>query len=933
MEEEEENNVEGIAIIGMAGRFPKAANVGELWEHIKKGHECISHFGEDEMAFPPDYSSVDENALFVGAKGVLEDVDLFDAKFWGYTPKEAAVMDPQQRIFLECAWEAIEDAGYDTDRYFGAIGCYAGCYMDTYLLHNLCSDPKFLENLVKSIQVGSLQTEHGNDKDYIATRAAFKMNLKGPAINVQTACSTSLVAVCMACQNLLSYQSDMCLAGGVTITLPQKKGYFYTPEGMLSKDGHCRTFDAEATGTVFSNAGAAILLKRESDAIADGDHIYAIIKGSALNNDGGEKQSYTAPSVQGQAEVILMAQTIAGINPRTIGLIEAHGTATPLGDPIEVAGLTQAFREQTEDRQFCALGSLKANLGHLDVASGVTGVIKTALALKEKVLPPLIHFKEPNPKINFAQTPFYINTELKEWTEQDWPRRAGVSGFGVGGTNAHVVMEEPPETEKPDEEFGYPVILLSARSESALAQSAKNMALFLQSDKQRLTDIAFTSQVGRKVFAHRACFVASNRAAMITKLDCFEAKGTDYFHNQEQDTELVFMFPGQGAQHPGMARDLYKCFPVFQESFDQCCNILMERTNLDLRDAIFKCDDPEHFKQTTIAQPAIFSLEYSLAQLWMHWGLKPHAMIGHSVGEYCAACLAGVFSLEDALLLVAKRGSFMQEMAPGSMLSVRATADEVIAVVGEDVCLAAINGPSLCVLAGPDEAIVVAKEKLERKNIPAKPLHTSHAFHSFMMEDAVAPTLEIARQISLKPAHIPVLSTVTGNWLTQEEAVDPAYWGRNLRDTVKFAPGIEALLAEDYHLFLEVGPGQTLTTLAKQVAKAIDQKEVRCIASSPHPQTNDSEGETIANAVGRLWLNGVTIDWTTYHQHPQYRASMPTYPFERKRHWIEPMEQDTNVTQNSSIPKAETPQAGDTKLEKLIQSQLKVIQQQLKILK
>jgi len=931
------DEVESIAIIGMAGRFPMASNVEELWENVKQGRNCISTFAIDELECKPDFSSVDENSVFVGAKGILDDVETFDAKFWGYTPKEAALMDPQQRIFLECAWQAMENAGYDSERYEGAIGCFGGVYIDTYLLNNLCSDPEFLAKLVESIQVGSLQTELGNDKDYVATRAAFKMNLKGPAINVQSACSTSLVAISLACQNLLSYQSDMCLAGGVTLTLPQKKGYFYTEGGMLSRSGHCCAFDESAAGTVFSNAGAVILLKRLSDAIADGDHIYALIKGTALNNDGGDKQSFTAPSVQGQAEVIAMAQAVAGIDARTVGLIEAHGTATPLGDPIEVAGLTQAFRETTDENQFCALGSLKTNIGHSDVASGASGVIKTALALRDKVLPPIVHFKQANPQIVFENTPFYVNTELKHWHRDEWPRRAGVSCFGVGGTNAHVVMEEAPEEERSLEIQAPRLLVLSARSENALLQYARNMGEFSLSTDLRLDDFAFTSQVGRKVFEHRGIFVESDKKAMAAKLQAFECAGPSYKHNQEHDRRVVFMYPGQGAQYPGMAKDLYQRFDVFRDSFDHCCEILLERVGLDLKEYFLKCDDADELKKTTIAQPAIFSVEYALSQLWLSWGVEPVALVGHSVGEYCAACISGIFSLDDALLMVARRGEFMHKMSAGSMLSVRASLADIEPYIDNSIDIAAINAPMLCVLSGTTDDIEAIKETLEEKAFACSLLHTSHAFHSAMMDAAIPPTIEVLSGVQLNAPQIPIMSTVTGDWLSTTEALDPQYWARNLRNTVRFSDAISSLINEQYSLFLEVGPGQTLGILAKLTAQAEKKGGIGSLSSLSHAQDDQSDEQAMLEAAGRLWLEGVTLDWNAFNDSDVRRAPIPTYPFERKRHWIDPKTSSKTPALSKIQTKAERPveasatQASD--LEQLVQSQLGIIAQQLSMLK
>lgn len=924
-----EDEMENVAIIGMAGRFPMAGNVDQFWENIRAGRECISFFDEQQLQIHPDQELIKAGARFVAAKGVLDNIEDFDAKFWGYTPKEAELIDPQQRIFLECAWEALENAGYDAQRYPGAIGVYGGCYIDTYLWWNLASDPNFVARLVESIQVGSLQTELGNDKDYIATRASFKMDLRGPAINVQSACSTSLVAISLAYQSLTSYQCDMALAGGVTLTLPQEKGYFYTEGGMLSRDGHCRTFDKAATGTVFSNAGAVILLKRESDAIADGDNIIAVIKGAALNNDGGKKLSYTAPSVDGQAEVIATAQALGGVDARTIGYVEAHGTATPLGDPIEVAGLTSAFRQSTSDNNYCALGSVKSNLGHLDVASGVTGVIKCALMLKDKVLAPSINFEQPNPEIDFENTPFYVNTELKPWPEQSWPRRAGISSFGVGGTNAHVVLEEAPAMSGRKTAAGPFVFPLSARSPAALANCAGNLAAHLREAETDLGDVAFTLQEGRRQFEHRAIVVAADRESLLGKLAEFKARGADYNKMSDSDPRLVFMFPGQGAQYPGMARDMYESNRVFRKHFDECAELLGKRTGIDLHDAVYKNDDPEVLKQTSLAQPAIFAIEYAMAMVWMDLGIEPAALVGHSVGEYCAGCISGVMSLDDALYIVAKRGALMQDADPGAMLSVRAPLETVRQHLPENIDLAAHNSPELCVVSGPDENIQAFAQKLEKLDIPCSRLHTSHAFHSSMMDAAVAPTEDILRETRLSPPKLPIMSTVDGGWLTDESAVAPAYWGRNLRDTVLFAEAVANLLDDGYRLFLEVGPGQTLSTLAKQCAAGIE--DAQSVSSLPHVESDETDSLAVLSAFGRLWLNGKHVDWGTTRSFSGRRVPLPTYPFERKRFWVEPgqhgeIQQPVARTTNGT-GKAVNP------AHQMIQSQVAIMAKQLQLLK
>ncbi|MEM9693596.1 MAG: type I polyketide synthase, partial [Myxococcota bacterium] len=741
-----------VAIVGMAGRFPGADDVDEFWRNLEQGVESISFFGPEELDIVPDASSPDATPTFVAAKGIVEGVDRFDARFFGYLPTEAAVMDPQHRVFLENCWEALEHAGYDPARYEGSVGVYAGCYIDTYLLSNLCTDPVFLRRLIESIQVGTLQTELGNDKDYLATRVAYKLGLRGPALTLQTACSTSLVAIAQAYLSLMTYGCDMALAGGVTLTFPLRRGYFYKEGGMLSRDGHCRAFDAQAAGTVFSNASAVVLLKRLEEAMADGDTIYAVIAGAAINNDGGEKLSYTAPSVEGQAEAIALAHGMADIDPRTVSYIECHGTATPLGDPIEIEGLTAAFRRRTEDRGFCAIGSVKTNLGHLDVASGVTGVIKTALALHHEVLPASLHYERANPKIDFESTPFFVNAERRPWPrgEQHWPRRAGVSSFGVGGTNAHVVLEEAPKA-RVDVAAAKPIRLLplSARTETALAAQCKRLADRLEREPHvDLDDVAHTLQVGRQRFAERRVVVAATPAQAVARLRA--TRVGDAGQATETDPPVVFMFPGQGSQFPNMSRDVYENEPVLRETIDVCAAQLKAHFGFDLLEVMFLAAGAPadataraaaRLKDTTFAQPAIFAVEVALARLWQSWGVKPSVLVGHSVGEFAAATVAGVMPLEVALDIVAARGQLMSEQPRGSMLAIRRRADEVQGLLTEPVQIAAVNSPRLTVVSGPSPAVEALAARLAAREIPASPLHTSHAFHSSMMDPAVAPTV------------------------------------------------------------------------------------------------------------------------------------------------------------------------------------------------
>lgn len=885
-----------IAIVGMALKVPGASDPDQFWENLRTGKESISRFERHELAFPEEFDRPD----FVPVKGIIEDIDKFDAAFFGILPKDAKIMDPQQRIFLELAWEAMERAGYQPDNHSERIGVYAGAYFDSYLLANLCTDQEFLSDLIPQIQVGSLQTELGNDKDYLATRVAFKLNLRGPAMTLQTACSTSAVAIAEACRSIRDGVCDMALAGGVTVTLPYKRGYFYTEQGMLSGDGHCRAFDEKASGTVFANGAGVVMLKRLSDAVRDRDHIHAVIRGTGINNDGGVKHSYTAPSVDGQVGVIHMAHEDAGIDPCTIGAIEAHGTGTPLGDPIEVTALTKAFREAgVSKNQFCSIGSLKTNVGHLDVASGVCGVIKATLSLEKEELPPLLHFEKPNPKIDFADSPFYPGAKLQEWKtkEGDEPRRAGVSSFGVGGTNVHIVLEEAPAIESEPSARDAQLFLLSARTEAALEKAAENLAGFAETAPANAdpADVAWTLAIGRKPFRHRRAVVATGFEDLREQLSKRAAPGIA----DQSNPAVNFMFPGQGSQHINMARSLYESEPRFRQLIDHCSEILQPHLGLQLTDVLFSENESdveansEILKNTTLAQPAIFVIEYAMADLWKHWGVEPSVMIGHSVGEFVAACHAGVFSLEDGLRLLADRGRLMGELPGGGMLSVRLPEDKVLERLPDTLDLAAINSPELCVVAGPHDELQKFCEALTADTIVAKLLHTSHAFHSRMMEPVVDQFAACFESISLHAPDNPIFSTVTGDWLTEKETCDPRYWAKHLREPVRFSQAVIHLAgSEESQIFLEVGPGQTLGGLALQ---SIDRAAGHTIlATCKHVKENGADHAKMLQSLGRLWSKGVEIDWKAFYgEEIRKRVPLPTYPFERKRHWVEPGPQTT----------------------------------------
>lgn len=889
-----EGSYNGIAIIGMAGRFPGAETVEEFWANLLAGKESISFFSDAELAeagFDP--AELKRRGRYVPARGVLKDADCFDASFFGVHPKEAEVIDPQHRVFLEACWAALERAGYPPNRMTGAVGVFAGATFNTYFQQALQQRPDLIE------LIGSELVMFGNEKDYMTTRVAYKLGLKGPALSISTACSTSLVAVCQGCHSLLTYQSDVVLAGGVSVTVPQQRGYYFEEGYIGSPDGHTRTFDEKGAGTVFSNGVAVVVLKRLEDAVKDGDRIYAVIKGAALNNDGSQRVSFGAPGVEGQSEVIAMAHAMAEVEPDTITYVEAHGTATPLGDPIEVAALTKAFRLGTDAKQFCGLGSVKSNVGHLDAAAGVAGLIKVALSLQHKVLPASLHFNKPNPKIDLANSPFYVTAALQEWkSPAGVPRRAGVSSFGSGGTNAHVVVEEAPELPPSGPSRPWQLLPLSAKTSEALDRATANLSDYLkqlardaggEAGARELADAAFTLQTGRSEFVHRRIVACRDAAEGAAALDAGDPKRV-FTHRQElREPPVVFMFPGQGAQYPGMGAELYRTEPLFRSEIDRCADLLRPILQADLRGIMFPASGAEKeadalLVQTRFTQPALFVIEYALARLWISWGIRPAAMIGHSVGEYVAGCLAGVFSLDDALTLVARRGALVQAQPGGAMLAIRLPEKDVLPLLSKDIAIAAINSPNLCVASGPYDAIASLEKDLESKGVKARHLHTSHAFHSAMMDPVLEPFTALLRGMKLEAPTIPYVSNVSARWITADEARAPEYWAGHVRQTVRFADGIAELMKDSQRVLLEVGPGQTLCTLSRQ--HPAKQPEQAVLASLP--LAGDQELRGLTETLGRLWMTGVAVDWQGYYAHERRRrAVLPTYPFERKRYWPE----------------------------------------------
>jgi len=855
-----------IAVVGMAGRFPKAADLDAFWQILRDGTECVSFFSEEALREAGVSPVVRTAESFVPARAILEDPEYFDAQFFGMSPKEAVNTDPQQRLFLETCWHALEHAACDPGRYEGLIGVYGGNDVNTYALSNLVLGKEGLQTLI------------GNDKDYLATRVAFKLDLKGPAVTVQTACSTSLVAVQMACQALLGYQCDTALAGGVGVAFPQRAGYLFQEGGILSPDGHCRPFDAEAGGTVGGDGVGVVVLKRYEDACSDGDTIHAVILGAAVNNDGADKVGFTAPSVTGQAEVIAMAQAAAEVDPETISYVETHGTATGLGDPIEFSALRDVFEAGTDRKQFCAIGSLKSNVGHMNSAAGIGSLLKTILALKHKWLPPSLHYEKPNPMIDFENRPFYVQATSAPW-ECEGPRRAGVSSFGIGGTNAHIILEEAPEQASENVSGTFPLIV-SAATPSALDTLVDHLRTWHAAHPgASLAEVANTLVRGRSLSKHRrmvACdALADGLAALGDPARCHKASG------EVKNEVAAFMFSGQGAQYTGMGRGLYAYAPVFRAVMDQCAEHLRPILGHDLRELLWG-DEEGLLNRTEITQPALFAFEVALARQLIANGIVPEAMIGHSVGEYVAAHLAGVFSLEDGLDLIAERGRLIGALPGGAMLAVGS--DELPAF--DDLSIAAENGPAARVLSGPEAAIDRARQILEERGVPCARLHTSHAFHSAMMDGALDGFAKAVSRITLNAPEIPFLSNVTGTWITEEDARDPGYWVRHIRAPVRFGSGVTELLREPDRILIEVGPGTTLCTLARKSQAWRDDRAV--FETVRHPREERADQAVLVAALGQAALAHVPVDWDGCFPAGTKRIPLPRTPFQRTRFWQDP---------------------------------------------
>ena len=897
-----------IAIIGMAGRLPGAPSVPAFWQQLRAGQTAIRQFplSEIDASVAP---AVRNAPNYITARAILDDVDLFDAKFFGILPKDAERMDPQARVFLEVCTEALDDAAIDPARAPGPVAVFAGSSMSTYLLHNLLPGREALDAFTAGYQITDYATLTGNVTDSLATRIAYKLDLKGPAMTVATACSTSLTAIAQAVQTLRAGQASVALAGGVSITLPQRRGYLAQEGGMASATGLCRPFDADADGTVFGDGAGVVVLKRLADAERDGDRIYAVIRGAGVTNDGAAKMSYTAPSVQGQTAAIEMAHRDAGIAPETISYVECHGTATPLGDPIEIAGLTQAFGNIPV--QSCAIGSVKGNVGHLDAAAGVVGVIKTALMLHAAEIAPTANFRAPNPRIDFASSPFHVVDRLQPWLSQG-PRRAGVSSFGVGGTNVHLVLQEAPAHSALPDSASVQVLPLSAATPEALAAMTQALADRLERpDAPSLADAALTLQDGRTARAFRTTVVARTLAdaALRLRVAPLPDRATP-----DQPPRLAFLFPGQGSQYPGMARDLYTVAPEAARVIDEGAEILRPLLDLDIRELICAADPSDQdsarqLAETRLTQPALYLTQMATARLWQTRGLRPEVLIGHSVGEFAAATLSDVMTFETALVIIAARGRLMQDQPPGAMLSVRCDVDALMPhladaqAAGLRLDLAARNAPKLQVVAGPTDAIDRFAETLTAQGIANSRLQTSHAFHSAMMDPVVpALTALVAAQNLQRPA-IPILSTVTGALLTEDEAQSPAYWAGQARAEVRFQAALEAVAAIGPTVFIEVGAGRTLSAFAAQTLKRAGHGGL--VQSLPdHSQSGLDTPSTLSAAFAKLWEAGIATDWSRLPRGGR-KTSLPSYPFQRRRHWVDPIAAPSRPLHSSSTHTAQ----------------------------
>jgi phthiocerol/phenolphthiocerol synthesis type-I polyketide synthase E len=878
-----------IAVVGMAARFPGANTVSAFWDNLRRGKESIVTLSEDDLLAEGISEKALGNHAYVRRAALLDGIAEFDADFFAFTPQAARMTDPQHRLFLQSAWHALEDAGYDPAQIDGSVGVYATSTTSGYLLHNIMSnhDPNVIIGQGVTFEMVNLSLQ--NDKDYLATRAAHQFNLRGPALSVQTACSSALVAVHLACQSILNGECEMALAGGASLRIPHHVGYWHEPGSMVSATGHCRPFDVRSDGTIFGSGVGVVVLKSLQDAVDDGDRIHAVIRGSALNNDGSTKMTYAAPNAAGQADVIAEAQAIAEVDPSTVSYIETHGTGTPLGDPIEIEGLRLAFAVSDETRQGpCFIGSVKSNIGHLESAAGIASLIKAILCLKHKAIPATLHYTSPNPELHLDQGPFVVRSEYGPW-QWDGVRRAGVSSFGVGGTNAHVVLEEAPTVAASTPHSGPQVLLLSARSAEALQQSRSDLAAELSGAEEiSLPDVAYTLGRRRKDNIRVAAVVKDRQdAATVLAADEHDNVfiGESVQSASDNAKRVVFLFPGQGAQHIGMARGLYESEPVFAQHFDECAAGFGNELGIDLRAEIFD-GTARNLERTDRTQPALFAVEYALAKLIETCGVRPAALAGHSIGEYVAGTIAGVFDIATAIKVVSMRARLMHTAPRGVMVAVALSPDALAEHLSGDVDIAAVNEPGGCVVAGSEENIRKFSDRLTEQGIVARRVRTSHAFHSRLMDSMIPEFTGFLSRQTLREPQIPLLSNVTGTWLAASEATNPATWARQVRSTVRFSDEVDVLLADPHRVLVEVGPGGALTASATRHPKwSSGHRAVRLMR---HHAQNRDDRDAFLLALGQLWSAGVDVDWAPLRGgQPAHLVTLPGYPFERQRHWVE----------------------------------------------
>ncbi|MET8700108.1 beta-ketoacyl synthase N-terminal-like domain-containing protein [Kitasatospora sp. NPDC004723] len=877
-----------IAVVGMAGRFPGAADLDAYWSNLVAGRISVSRLDRAELlAAGVPAAQLDEPG-YVPVRGTLADPELFDSAFFGIPPREADLMDPQQRLLLQTAWQALESGGLITDGPPGRVGVFAGTGYNYYLQQHVLADPAVLET------DGLLSVVLANEKDHLATRIAYRLGLGGPAITVQSACSTSLTAVHLACQSLRTGDCDLALAGGAYLALPQQSGYQYEPKGIMSPDGSCRPFDAAANGTVPGSGVGVVALKRAEDARRDGDLIHALISGSAINNDGAAKVGYTAPGVAGQVDVLARAYAGAGVDPATVGYLEAHGTATEVGDAIELAALHEVFKAGGAR---CSLGSVKANIGHLSAAAGVAGLIKAVLALRSRQLPPLAGVRQPRAELLDPASPFTVDTVARDWpAAPGTPRRAAVSSFGLGGTNVHVVLTEAPTAEAaptgaastgaastdavraadgPEPPAGPELLVLSARSDDALRTAAERLAAHLNARPGLpLRDAATTSREHRRHFPHRLAVVAGDPAAAARALAVAPRR------TALRRPEVVLLLPGQGAEAPGMSAWPYHRFPGFAADLDRGADHVHGLLGVDLRDLLLGSDPDGLLHRTDLTQPALVLHEYALGRLLLSLGVKPAALIGHSVGEFAAAALAGELTPEEMLRLVVERGALMQRAPEGRMVVVLADGPTVRRHLADldELDLASLNAPEVVVVSGPVAPIGRLRERLEADGVPHRPLPARRAFHSRMMADAATALGAIAADVPARPATVPVVSSVDGGLLPVGGVRRAGYWAEQLRSAVRYQDAVEAVADRSRLVLVEVGPGTGLIGSARQIPAA---RHAAMVALQPRRAD-------LLGGLGQLWAHGVDLDWPAVRAGaPANRAALPTHPFAATRHWLD----------------------------------------------